>query len=160
VADSVAQVGARAGASGFAESSRGTSLVMFRGVAFRATAIERPLVETAILGEQRFRVWLSLFRRAQLQLTRTSECNEDRLNFCSSCNAPAKGAEHAHDSPVIADNYVRAESDLYFGTVAIKDAGPVVITLPQAGDRFMSTQVISEDEYVPADGLELVKTNA
>lgn len=88
--------------------------------------------------------------------------------------------------PVTVDNFVRAESDLYFGN-AIKDAdgpgklhhrrepmdidhqavvranrdtlysaavfdldaGPVTITLPDAGERFMSMQVISEDHYVP-----------
>lgn len=87
--------------------------------------------------------------------------------------------------PVTADNFVRAESDLYFGSVAKKygfgklghdrqpasiddqtvirlnrdtlysagvfdlDAGPVTITLPEAGKRFMSMQVISEDHYTP-----------
>ena len=30
------------------------------------------------------------------------------------------------------------------------DAGPVTITLPDAGKRFMSMQVIDEDQYVPA----------
>ena len=88
--------------------------------------------------------------------------------------------------PVTADNFVRAESDLYFGSVTKKyglgdikldrgptpldqhtvirmnrdtlygagvfdlDGGPVTITLPDAGDRFMSLQIISEDHYVPA----------
>ena len=83
------------------------------------------------------------------------------------------------------DNFVRAESDLYFGNlvkdggfgkfhhirglspidnqVVIRqnrdtlysagvfdlDAGPVTITLPNAGDRFMSLQVVTEDHYVP-----------
>jgi hypothetical protein len=92
-----------------------------------------------------------------------------------------------HGIPVTADNFVRAESDLYFGGV-IKDAGgigqffhnrlptpldkqivirmnrdtlysgavfdldagPVTITLPDAGKRFMSMQVIDEDQYTPA----------
>lgn len=85
--------------------------------------------------------------------------------------------------PVTADNFVRAESDLYFGNVVklvgignfhhsrellpidrqsvIRgnrdtlyssavfdlDAGPATITLPDAGQRFMSLQVISEDHY-------------
>ena len=89
--------------------------------------------------------------------------------------------------PVTVDNFIRAESDLYFGAVAVKeggfgkffhnrevspidrqnvvrqnrdtlysaavfdlDAGPVTVTLPDAGKRFMSMQVISEDHYVPA----------
>jgi hypothetical protein len=87
--------------------------------------------------------------------------------------------------PVTADNFARAESDLYFGN-AVKDAdgvgkmhhrrepmqidkqaviranrdtlyssavfdldaGPVTITLPNAGKRFRSMQVINEDHYV------------
>src|SRR5580698_5610247 len=87
--------------------------------------------------------------------------------------------------PVTVDNFIRAESDLYFGNIvndgevgrflhrrepaAIDnqtvirlnrdtlyssavfdlDAGPVTITLPDAGKRFMSMQVINEDHYVP-----------
>lgn len=86
--------------------------------------------------------------------------------------------------PVTADNFARAESDLYFHSIAVKenafgkffhnrepaaidnqnvirlnrdtlysgavfdlDAGPVTVTLPDAGKRFMSLQVIDEDEY-------------
>ena len=85
--------------------------------------------------------------------------------------------------PVTADNFVRAESDLYLGGVlrdggfgkffhnrqptpidhqpVIRmnrdtlysgavfdlDAGPVTITLPDPGGRFMSMQVIDEDHY-------------
>jgi hypothetical protein len=85
--------------------------------------------------------------------------------------------------PVTADNFIRAESDLYFGAVAKKDgfgqfehdreptpidkqtvirmnrdtlysgavfdldAGPVTITLPDSGKRFMSMQIIDEDQY-------------
>ena len=92
--------------------------------------------------------------------------------------------------PVTADNFVRAETDLYFGGVlkdaggiakffhnreptpidkqtVIRmnrdtlysaavfdlDAGPVTITLPDAGKRFMSMQVINEDQYTPDGGL-------
>ena len=86
---------------------------------------------------------------------------------------------------VTPDNFVRAESDLYFGNIvkdggfgkflhrrepaAIDnqtvirlnrdtlysaavfdlDAGPVTVTLPEAGKRFMSMQVIDEDQYTP-----------
>jgi hypothetical protein len=86
--------------------------------------------------------------------------------------------------PVTVENFIRAESDLYFSAVALKedgfgkfehkrvlspidnqtivrqnrdtlysaavfdlDAGPVTITLPDAGKRFMSLQLINEDEY-------------
>jgi len=87
--------------------------------------------------------------------------------------------------PVTAENFARAESDLYFSSVVRKDgfgkfehdreptpidqqtvirmnrdtlysaavfdldAGPVTITLPDAGKRFMSLQVINEDQYSP-----------
>lgn len=86
--------------------------------------------------------------------------------------------------PVTVDNFIRAESDLYFSAVALKeggfgkfehkrelspidnqniirqnrdtlysaavfdlDAGPVTITLPDPGRRFMSMQLIDEDQY-------------
>jgi hypothetical protein len=88
--------------------------------------------------------------------------------------------------PVTAENFRRAESDLYFAAVVKKggfgkfehdreptpidkqtvirmnrdtlysgavfdlDAGPVTITLPDAGKRFLSMQVIDEDQYTPA----------
>ena len=89
--------------------------------------------------------------------------------------------------PVTVDNFIRAESDVYFGGI-LKDSGgaigrfnnrrepasidnqtvirlnrdtlyssalfdlntgPVTITLPDAGRRFRSMQVINEDHYVP-----------
>jgi hypothetical protein len=86
-------------------------------------------------------------------------------------------------TPVTADNFARAESDLYFGAVVKRDgfgkfefnraptpidkqtvirmnrdtiyggavfdlgAGPVTVTLPDSGKRFMSMQVINEDHY-------------
>jgi hypothetical protein len=88
--------------------------------------------------------------------------------------------------PVTVDSFIRAESDLYFSVVALKEggfgkfehhrelapvdaqtvirmnrdtlysaaifdleAGPVTITLPDAGKRFMSLQTITEDQYSP-----------
>lgn len=87
--------------------------------------------------------------------------------------------------PVTPDNFIRAETDLYFAGVVKKDgfgkfehnrqalpiddqtvirtnrdtlysgavfdleAGPVTITLPNNGQRFISMQVIDEDEYTP-----------
>ena len=85
--------------------------------------------------------------------------------------------------PVTPDNFVRAETDMYFAKFAKKafgkfhhvrdlplgedtgvrpnrdtlysmavfdlDAGPVTITLPDAGQRFMTMMVVDEDHYVP-----------
>jgi hypothetical protein len=98
------------------------------------------------------------------------------------------GAHAAPDDRAIAvtpDNFVRAESDLYFSGVVKDggfgkfmhrreptpiaaqtvirmnrdtlysaavfdlDAGPVTIALPDAGKRFLSMQIIDEDEYSP-----------
>jgi hypothetical protein len=98
---------------------------------------------------------------------------------------PVTSALAQNAVPVTADNFSRAESDLYFGSavrdaggagklfhhrepmqidkqgvirsnrdtlysvvVIDLDAGPVTITLPDAGKRFRSMQVINEDHYV------------
>src|SRR5262245_58574368 len=96
-----------------------------------------------------------------------------------------KTQEQQQAQPVTADNFVRAETDLYFRSVVKQDgfgkfyhyrepttinqqtvvrmnrdtlysggvfdldAGAVTITLPDAGPRFMSMQVINEDQYSP-----------
>ena len=88
--------------------------------------------------------------------------------------------------PVTVDNYIRAQSDIYFGQTAKAgafgkfrhgrelvpvdrrniirpnrdtlyslavfdfDGGPVTVTLPDAGKRFMVMQVVNEDQYTPA----------
>jgi uncharacterized membrane protein len=97
----------------------------------------------------------------------------------------AQAASDDKPIPVTPDNFVRAESDLYFSGVVKDggfgkfmhrreptpiakqtvirmnrdtlysaavfdlDAGPVTITLPDSGKRFLSMQVIDEDEYSP-----------
>jgi hypothetical protein len=86
--------------------------------------------------------------------------------------------------PVTVDNFIRAETDLYFGAVALKEGGfgkfehhrelaaidnqtiirmnrdtlysavvidldavPATVTLPDPGKRFMSLQIVDEDQY-------------
>jgi hypothetical protein len=45
---------------------------------------------------------------------------------------------------------IRLNRDTMYSSAAFDlDAGPVTVTLPDAGKRFMSMQVISEDHYVP-----------
>lgn len=52
-------------------------------------------------------------------------------------------------APLDHQTVIRLNRDtLYSGAVFDLDAGPVTITLPDAGERFMSMQVISEDHYV------------
>nr|WP_233176118.1 DUF1254 domain-containing protein [Dyella sp. ASV24] len=98
----------------------------------------------------------------------------------------AQEASKSGTVPVTAENFPRAETDLYFAGLAAKKgafgkfshdrvppsidaqtvvrlnrdtlysalvldlaAGPATITLPDAGKRFMSMQVVNEDEYTP-----------
>lgn len=101
--------------------------------------------------------------------------------------ASVHAQEHSASAPVpvTADNFTRAETDLYFSTVVKRgglgvfehnresqpidgqtvirlnrdtlysgavldlDAGPVTIELPDPGERFLSMQVIDQDEYTP-----------
>ncbi|NWL81137.1 carboxylesterase [Pseudomonas taiwanensis] len=53
-------------------------------------------------------------------------------------------------APIDQQTVVRINRDtLYSSGVFDLDAGPVTVTLPDAGTRFMSLQVISEEHYVP-----------
>ncbi|MDE1993519.1 MAG: DUF1254 domain-containing protein [Rhizobiaceae bacterium] len=110
-------------------------------------------------------------------------------SFAAFCFSAGIQAAVAADVPVTVDNFVRAETDLYFNN-ALKDAGgvtgkfnhrrepmsiehqtvvrpnrdtlysvalidldagPVTVTLPDAGKRFRSLQVINEDHYLVGD---------
>ena len=62
------------------------------------------------------------------------------------------GKFHHNRTPTEIDKQlvIRMNRDtLYSVAVFDLDAGPVTITLPDAGKRFMSLQVINEDHYVP-----------
>ena len=53
-------------------------------------------------------------------------------------------------APIDNQTVIRLNRDtLYSSAVFDLDAGPVTITLPDAGKRFMSMQMINEDHYVP-----------
>lgn len=108
------------------------------------------------------------------------------LAACSAVGAqPGPQSPAGNAAPVTVENFIRAETDRYFGGV-VKDggfgkffhhrepiaidkqpvirtnrdtlysaaifdleAGPVTITLPNADKRFMSMQIINEDQYTP-----------
>lgn len=54
-------------------------------------------------------------------------------------------------APIDAQTVIRMNRDTLYGAgVFDLDAGPVTITLPDPGKRFMSLQLINEDEYTPA----------
>ena len=62
------------------------------------------------------------------------------------------GKFHHNRTPTEIDKQIviRMNRDtLYSAAVFDLDAGPVTITLPKAGKRFMSLQAISEDHYAP-----------
>ncbi len=53
--------------------------------------------------------------------------------------------------PLDKQGIIRPNRDtLYSGAVFDLDAGPVTVMLPDGGKRFMSMQVINEDQYTPA----------
>ena len=54
-------------------------------------------------------------------------------------------------APPVQQGIVRPNRDtLYSFAVVDLDAGPVTITLPDAGKRFMGMQVVNQDQYTPA----------
>jgi hypothetical protein len=60
------------------------------------------------------------------------------------------GVLHHHREPANADNQkVVRDNPNVVGTIAVfdLDAGPVTLTLPDAGDRFMSLMITNEDHY-------------
>lgn len=58
---------------------------------------------------------------------------------------------HREPMPIDNQTVVRGNRDtLYSSGVFDLDAGPVTVTMPNAGARFMSLFAISEDHYVPA----------
>jgi len=62
----------------------------------------------------------------------------------------AKFSHNRTPTPIDQQDIVRMNRDtLYSAAVFDLDAGPVTITLPDSGKRFMSMQVINEDEYTP-----------
>ena len=54
-------------------------------------------------------------------------------------------------APPVQQGIVRPNRDtLYSFAIVDLDAGPVTITLPDAGNRFMGMQVVNQDQYTPA----------
>jgi hypothetical protein len=77
---------------------------------------------------------------------------ESDLYLASMVKDSALGRFVHRREPAAIDNQtvIRLNRDtLYSAAVFDLDAGPVTITLPDAGRRFMSMQVISQDHYVP-----------
>jgi len=76
---------------------------------------------------------------------------ETDMIFAGGVKSQGLGRFLHHREPISIDYpVVRPNRDtLYSLSVFDLDAGPVTITLPNAGQRFMSLQVIDEDHYTP-----------
>lgn len=71
-------------------------------------------------------------------------------NLSGANNAFGKFSHTRSPAPVDQQNVIRLNRDtLYSSAVFDLAAGPVTVTLPDAGKRFMSMQVISQDHYTP-----------
>lgn len=78
---------------------------------------------------------------------------ESDLYFSSVVKDGGFGKFHHRRQPTALDHQtvIRMNRDtLYSAAIFDLDAGPVTITLPDSGERFMSLQVINEDQYSPA----------
>lgn len=66
-------------------------------------------------------------------------------------NAPLGKFHHRREPASINDQIViRLNRDtLYSSALVDLDANPVTVTMPDAGNRFMSLQIVNEDHYVP-----------
>jgi hypothetical protein len=78
---------------------------------------------------------------------------ESDMYFAATVQEEAFGKfnHHRELTPIDKQTVIRPNRDtLYSAAVFDLDAGPVTITMPNAGLRFMSLQVIDEDQYTPA----------
>lgn len=95
-------------------------------------------------------------RKSTDQVTVTAENfnrAESDLYFAGIVKEGGFGKFSHRREPIPIDNQtvIRMNRDtLYSAAVFDLDAGPVTITLPDAGTRFMSMQIINEDQYSPA----------
>jgi Protein of unknown function (DUF1254) len=72
-------------------------------------------------------------------------------NIVKQAGGPGKFFHRREIEPVDNQIVIRGNRDtVYSAAVFDLDAGPVTVTLPDAGGRFMSMIVIDEDQYTPA----------
>jgi hypothetical protein len=79
---------------------------------------------------------------------------ETDLYFTNSANAGGFGGWHHIREllPIDHQSVIRGNRDTLYSTrVFDLEAGPATIALPDAGERYMSLQIISEDEYTTTE---------
>lgn len=107
-----------------------------------AAILSASAIATAVTAQEVPRVTVDNFKRA-----------ESDLYFSSFVDGGAFGAfVHARTpTPIDQQDVIRMNRDtLYSYAVVDLDTGPVTVTLPDAGGRFVSLQIIDQDHYVPA----------
>lgn len=99
-------------------------------------------VVSPALAKSTVPVTVDNFTRAESDLYMSKNVNEVGLGKFQHIRSPTE-----IDKQMV----IRMNRDtLYSSAVFDLDAGPATITMPEAGKRFMSMQVITEDHYVPA----------
>jgi len=79
---------------------------------------------------------------------------ESHMYFNNSVSLGGFGKIHPHRQlmPIDHQTVIRSNRDTLYSTAVFDlDAGPVTITLPAAGQRFMSLQIINEDQYTTTE---------
>ena len=98
-------------------------------------------ISTPALAQNTVPVTVDNFARAESDLYMSNSVKEAGLGKLFHRREPA-----SIDNQIV----IRLNRDtLYSSGVFDLDAGPVTVTMPDAGKRFMSLQIINEDHYVP-----------
>lgn len=93
-------------------------------------------------ADEPIRVTVDNYRRAESDASLVATVKMDGFGKLTHFREP---------TPIDKQFVIRPNRDtLYSNAVFDLDAGPVTITLPDAGKRFMSLQLIDEDQYTPA----------
>ncbi|GLZ84313.1 hypothetical protein Pres01_03640 [Metapseudomonas resinovorans] len=114
---------------------------MKHSIKLTAALLLASLGSATALAEDSVHVSVDNFARAESDMYFTRMVNKGGFGKLNHNRALA---------PIDQQTVVRLNRDtLYSSGVFDLDAGPVTVTLPDAGTRFMSMQVISEEHYVP-----------
>jgi hypothetical protein len=105
------------------------------------TVLASGAILTSLAEQNAVPVTVDNFARAESDLYMSRAVNDGALGKFSHNRTPTE---------IDRQFIIRMNRDtLYSSAVFDLDAGPVTITLPDAGKRFMSLQVINEDHYAP-----------
>lgn len=104
-------------------------------------AVFAALLSTSAFAQQVVPVTVDNFNRAETDMYMAKSVKEGGLG---------KFVHNRTPTEIDKQTVIRMNRDtLYSQAVFDLDAGPVTITLPDAGKRFMSMQILDEDQYTP-----------